>query len=77
MNLFQRAIRSSFRKPDKSLLLLLVVCIISLLFCLVWQAVLQTLLRKTVHDRPSVQDFFWNIIQRAEANDWKKPVKKY
>ena len=32
MNLFQRAIRSSFRKPDKSLLLLLVVCIISLLF---------------------------------------------
>ena len=32
MNLFQRAIRSSFRKPVKSLLLLLVVCIISLLF---------------------------------------------
>ena len=32
MNLFQRAIRSCFRKPVKSLLLLLVVCIISLLF---------------------------------------------
>jgi len=73
MNLLQRAIRSCFRKPVKSLLLLLVVCII----CLVWQAVLQTLLRKTVHGRPSAQDFYWNIIQRAEANDWKKPVKKY
>ena len=32
MNLLQRAIRSCFRKPVKSLLLLLVVCIISLLF---------------------------------------------
>lgn len=32
MNLFQRATRSCFRKPVKSLLLLLVVCIISLLF---------------------------------------------
>ena len=32
MNLFQRAIRSCFRKPVKSLLLLLVVCMISLLF---------------------------------------------
>ena len=32
MNLFGRAIRSCFRKPVKSLLLLLVVCIISLLF---------------------------------------------
>ena len=32
MNLFQRAIRSCFRKPVKSLLRLLVVCIISLLF---------------------------------------------
>ena len=59
MNLLQRAIRSCFRKPVKSLLLLLVVCIISLLFpCLVWQAVLQTLLRKTVHGRPSAQDFY-------------------
>ena len=32
MNLFKRAIRSCFRKPVKSLLLLLVVCMISLLF---------------------------------------------
>ena len=32
MNLFGRAIRSCFRKPVKSLLLLLAVCMISLLF---------------------------------------------
>ena len=32
MNLFERAIRSCYRKPIKSILLLLVVCIISLLF---------------------------------------------
>lgn len=32
MNLFERAVRSCFRKPVKSILLLLVVCIISLLF---------------------------------------------
>ena len=32
MNLFERAIRSCYRKPVKSILLLLVVCIISLLF---------------------------------------------
>ena len=77
MNLLQRAIRSCFRKPVKSLLLLLVVVSSVCFSCLVWQAVLQTLLRKTVHGRPSAQDFYWNIIQRAEANDWKKPVKKY
>lgn len=32
MNLFERAVRSCYRKPIKSILLLLVVCIISLLF---------------------------------------------
>ena len=32
MNLFERAVRSCYRKPVKSILLLLVVCIISLLF---------------------------------------------
>ena len=32
MNLFERAVRSCFRKPVKSILLLLVVCIISILF---------------------------------------------
>ena len=55
MNLFGRAIRSCFRKPVKSLLLLLAVCMISLLFL-------------SGMAKPSVQDFYWNIIQRTEAS---------
>lgn len=69
MNLFQRATRSCFRKPVKSLLLLLVVCIISLLFSQEWQAGLQTSQQKTVRVRQSAQGFFWNIIRRTGANE--------
>lgn len=75
MNLLQRAIRSCFRKPVKSLLLLLVVCIISLLFLSGMASRSANIATKDSTRQAIGAGFYWNIIQRAEANDWKKPVK--